>query len=123
MPVKHKKGEQKPEFYPSCGDLLRDAVSGDYFPFKKGSIGERSLFKSRFVNGTLNNAGFLQPQGCFYKDQPVDAYFRTPKQYEKFFGTKLDQSIHDKWLARQPVLNPNETTDSESSGKRTITIK
>ena len=98
--------DPKPEFYPSCGLILRDATNGKPFPFKKGSSAEKTLFKSRFVNGHLSTKGVLLPFGSFFKDQPIDLYFRTPSQYERYFGLELDQAVHAKWRARQPRYKP-----------------
>lgn len=109
---KKKTDVAKPEFYPSNGNILVNATTGQPYPFPKGSEQEQRLFKVSFVNGKLNNKGFMLPAGQIYKEQPVQAYFNGPSEYERYFDLDLAPEVHSKWKSRQPQKDPLPQTAS-----------
>jgi hypothetical protein len=81
------------ELYSSgdTGSNIRDAITGQYYSFKVGSIQEDSFFKVSIVTGEINNNRRL-------------FFFNSPLDYERLFHVELKEKNKFNWAKRQRLL-------------------
>ena len=107
----HMSKTKPPEVYPSsysCGKAV-NAVTGLPYAFSVGSLEQKQLFKVTFANGLLTSKGYFVHPGAVNKDCPVTAFFDSPKQYERYFETKLDKRVVDEWHKKKKSLTKGST--------------
>ena len=94
-----QKKTSPPELYPTPynGRKIINAVTGLPYSFSVGSLAQNQVFKTSFVNGNLTSKGYFVRPGTINKDAPFNAYFDSPKQYERFFEVKLDKAVVNRW--------------------------
>jgi hypothetical protein len=78
----------------SSGDIgsnIRDAITGQYYSFKVGSINEDSFFKVSIVTGEVNNNRRI-------------FFFKSPTDYERIFHSELKEKTKFNWSKKQGLL-------------------
>lgn len=89
-----KKGEVFKDFWvelysSGCtGSNIRDAVTGTYYSYKVGSIDEYRFFSVVDSTGAKSKSA-------------VVFFYSSPRQYEEYNKTKLNENIHTKWNKMQ----------------------
>lgn len=78
------------------GSYIKDANTGEIYPWKLGSFDEKRLFKVK-DNSLLNNIDNKYQQG-------YTMFFKDPYEYMKFSNLDLDMEIIDEWEKRQEMF-------------------
>ena len=73
------------------GSNIRDAITGQYYTYKVGSVDEDSFFKVSIITGEINNNRRL-------------FFFNSPSDYERVFHCELKEKNKLNWSKRQNVL-------------------
>lgn len=93
--IKTMNGKKKSfvDLYSSgeTGSNIRDAITGQHYSFKVGSVDEDSFFKVSIVTGEINNNRRL-------------FFFNSPSDYERIFHIELKDKNKFNWAKRQNVL-------------------
>lgn len=81
------------ELYSSgqTGSNIRDAISGQYYPFKVGNKEEDSFFKVSLMTGDVKNNRRM-------------FFFNSPNDYERIFQQELKEKNKFNWAKRQKLL-------------------
>jgi len=79
------------------GSAIKDAITGELYPWKVGSYDEQRFFKVK-DNSLLNkyDSEFQEGHTLFYKN---------PEEYMNFNNVELDDNIIEEWHERQKKFN------------------
>lgn len=79
------------------GSAIKDAITGELYPWKVGSYDEERFFKVK-DNSLLNkyDSEFQEGHTLFYKN---------PEEYMNFNNVELDDNIIEQWHERQKKFN------------------
>lgn len=75
------------------GGSIKDAITGEIFPWKVGSTDEQRFFKVK-DNSLLNKF-----DGTYQEGHTM--YFKNPDEYMSFNNLNLDAEIIEEWKKRQ----------------------
>ena len=75
-----------------AGSKIRDAITGDFFNDRVGSVGSDKYFKVSIATGEIKT-----------KNGFNSLYYSSPYDYEKHMLCNLDESVIDKWIEKQQV--------------------
>ena len=73
-----------------AGSYIIDAISGEKYPFKVGTLKEYMFFKVTFATG------FVTKKGGVTKT-PTVLFFENPNDYQSYFKTYADPAVIKKW--------------------------
>jgi hypothetical protein len=77
------------------GNTIRNAVSGQrYSGHVVGSKSEDFYYKVQVSTGEINSNG-----------DSISVFYDSPEQYEKHFGTFVEQSCKERWLSKKLGLS------------------
>jgi hypothetical protein len=83
---------KKIEIYTSSGtgSLIRDAETGEYYPYKVGSLNEELYFKVILATGECTSANGSNT-----------LFYFSPQHYENHLKTEVDPVLADNWEKRR----------------------
>ena len=109
MPNESYAKNSKVYYSDIVGSPILDAVTGEKYPYKVGSLDENRFFKVRSTVAYKNsNSKNIEFGNASITNQ---AFYLTPTAYMEHKNVELSQDIKDSWL--QKTINYSNSEDSE----------
>ena len=78
------------------GASIKDAITGEIYPWKVGSNDEKRFFK-------VKDNSLLNKYDCEFQEGHT-LFFKNPEEYMNFNNMQLDEDIIEEWKKRQEKL-------------------
>ena len=104
-----KKKERRSYYSDVVGSLIVDAITGEQYPWRVGSLNEQRFFK---VTDTTNNADATR-KGNYDNYQGRSsrkAYYENPHAFMRHKTIELDEEIIREWYVKVNKMFPGEYT-------------
>lgn len=79
------------------GTTIKNAITGEIYPWKVGSLDEQRLFKVK-DNSLINKSDMEYQEGH-------TKFYKNPEEYMKIHNIELDEDIIEAWNKRQEKFN------------------
>lgn len=84
------------------GTHIKNAVTGDYYPYLVGSIEEKMLFKVRLSTGEKGTLTHIN--GDWVPESNL-LFYDSPEEYERHFYGSLSNDTKTRWLATKTMIS------------------
>ena len=114
IPNMIKKNGRRCYYSDIVGNLIVDAITGEQYPWRVGSLNEQRFFKvidtTNIADASRKN-NYNQYQGRSSRK----AYYENPHAFMRYKGIELDAEIVNNWYEKVNMLFPGEYTQADKN--------